>query len=75
MSDNQRRAQRAYAALRDYVIAKGEIFEESSAEIVDLITDSFLLSGETDVRLFRKGRVNLRNSESAKSHFVGCLTL
>lgn len=49
MTDNERRAARAYAALRDYVVAKGEMFEESSSEIVDLITDLLHLAAKWDL--------------------------
>ena len=39
MSDNETRADRAQEALRQYVEAKREVFENSSSEITDLITD------------------------------------
>lgn len=39
ISNNERRAQRAADALYGYVKAKGEVYEESSSEVVDLITD------------------------------------
>jgi hypothetical protein len=37
MSDNETRADRASAALREYVAAKGDAFENSSSEIADLL--------------------------------------
>ena len=39
MSDNESRADRAQEALRQYVEAKREAFENSSSEIADLIAD------------------------------------
>jgi hypothetical protein len=36
---NLTRAQRAQAALQSYVEAKGEVFENSSSEIAELIAD------------------------------------
>jgi hypothetical protein len=38
-ASNDTRAQRAQAALQSYVEAKGEVFENSSSEIADLIAD------------------------------------
>jgi hypothetical protein len=38
-NDNELRAKRAAEALYGYVKAKSEVYEESSSEIVDLITD------------------------------------
>ena len=39
MTDNELRADRALAALEYYIAIKGEVFENSSSEIVDLVTD------------------------------------
>jgi hypothetical protein len=38
-TSNETRAQRAEAALMQYVEAKGEVFENSSSEIAELIAD------------------------------------
>lgn len=38
-NDNEIRAKRAADAVYEYVKAKGEVYEESSSEVVDLITD------------------------------------
>ena len=38
-TSNDTRAERAQAALQSYVEAKGEVFENSSSEIADLIAD------------------------------------
>jgi hypothetical protein len=38
-TSNDIRAERAQAALQSYVEAKGEVFENSSSEIADLIAD------------------------------------
>ena len=38
-TSNETRAQRAENALREYVEAKGEVFENSSSEIAELIAD------------------------------------
>jgi hypothetical protein len=46
--ENETRADRALAALEQYVTAKGEVFEESSSEIVDLITDLLHLTVRLD---------------------------
>ncbi len=48
---NDTRAERAHAALQSYVEAKGEVFENGSSEIADLIADLLhlaarLLEGE-----------------------------
>jgi hypothetical protein len=48
MTDNERRADRALTALEHYVAAKGEVFENSSSEIVDLITDLMHLTARID---------------------------
>jgi len=48
MSDNETRADRASAALRDYVTAKREVFENSSSEIADLIADLLHLAARLD---------------------------
>mgnify|MGYP003288587083 CR=1 FL=1 len=50
MSDisNETRAQRAENALRYYVEAKGEVFENSSSEIADLIADLLHLAVRLD---------------------------
>lgn len=45
---NEARAKRAADALYGYVIAKGEVYEESSSEIVDLITDLLHLAIRLD---------------------------
>jgi hypothetical protein len=46
--DNQTRADRANEALRQYVEAKGEVFEESCSEIADLIADLLHLAARWD---------------------------
>jgi hypothetical protein len=48
MSDNVARARRAYEALRQYVEASGEAFEENSSEISDLIADLLHLAARWD---------------------------
>jgi hypothetical protein len=48
MNDNGTRADRASAALREYVTAKGEAFENSSSEIADLIADLLHLAARLD---------------------------
>ena len=50
MSDitNEERAERARAALEQYVSAKGEAFEESSSEIADLMADLLHLAVRLD---------------------------
>jgi len=45
---NNVRAERAHAALEQYVLAKGEVFENSSSEITDLITDLLHLTVRID---------------------------
>jgi NTP pyrophosphatase (non-canonical NTP hydrolase) len=45
---NETRAQRAEAALMQYVEAKGEVFENSSSEIADLIADLLHLAAKLD---------------------------
>ena len=50
-TSNDTRAERAQATLQSYVEAKGEVFENSSSEIADLIADLLhsaarLLEGE-----------------------------
>jgi hypothetical protein len=45
---NETRAQRAEAALLQYVEAKGEVFENSSSEIADLIADLLHLAARLD---------------------------
>jgi hypothetical protein len=45
---NETRAQRAENALRSYVEAKGEAFENSSGEIADLIADLLHLTAKLD---------------------------
>jgi hypothetical protein len=39
MTSNETRAERAEIALQSYVEAKGEVFENSSSEVADLIAD------------------------------------
>jgi hypothetical protein len=48
MSENETRAHRAYQALRQYIEAKDEVFEESSSEISDLIADLLHLAARWD---------------------------
>jgi hypothetical protein len=45
---NQTRAERAEQALMQYVEAKGEVFENSSSEIADLIADLLHLTAKLD---------------------------
>lgn len=45
---NPGRAQRAETALREYIEAKGEVFEKSSSEIADLIADLLHLAVRLD---------------------------
>ena len=45
---NETRAQRAEAALMQYVEAKDEVFENSSSEIADLIADLLHLAARLD---------------------------
>lgn len=47
-SGNDIRAERAQAALQSYVEAKGEVFENSSSEIADLIADLLHLTVRID---------------------------
>jgi hypothetical protein len=47
-SRNETRAERARDALRAYVEAKGEVFENSSSEIAELIADLLHLAVRTD---------------------------
>lgn len=46
MSTNEERIERAESALQNYVLAKGEAFERSSDEIVDLIADLMHLASK-----------------------------
>jgi hypothetical protein len=46
--DNECRADRALTALEHYVVAKGDVLEKSSTEIVDLITDLLHLAARID---------------------------
>jgi hypothetical protein len=46
--NNHDRAERARVALQTYIEARGEVFEESSIEIVDLITDLLHLTANLD---------------------------
>jgi hypothetical protein len=48
MTANQTRADRAETALRQYVEAKREVFENSSSEIADLIADLLHLTARLD---------------------------
>jgi hypothetical protein len=48
MNDNEARAKRAADAVYQYVKAKGEAYEESSSEVVDLITDLLHLAAKLD---------------------------
>jgi len=45
---NAARAQRAETALREYIEAKGEVFERSSSEIADLMADLLHLAVRLD---------------------------
>jgi hypothetical protein len=45
---NQTRAERAEQTLMQYVEAKGEVFENSSSEIADLIADLLHLTAKLD---------------------------
>src|SRR5262245_32421082 len=47
-ASNDTRAERAQAALQSYVEAKGEVFENSSSEIADLIVDLLHLAVRID---------------------------
>jgi hypothetical protein len=47
-TSNETRAQRAENALRYYVEAKGEMFENSSSEIAELIADLLHLTMQLD---------------------------
>lgn len=47
-SENEARAGRARTALEQYVSAKGEVFENNSSEIADLITDLLHLTIRID---------------------------
>jgi NTP pyrophosphatase (non-canonical NTP hydrolase) len=61
---NRTRAARAEAALRCYVEAKGEVFENSADEIADLIADLLHLAASIDEdggsveRALRLGRLH-----------------
>jgi hypothetical protein len=46
--DNRDRAERARGALQAYIEARGEAFENSSSEIVDLIADLLHLTADLD---------------------------
>jgi hypothetical protein len=46
--DNRGRADRAFTALQAYIEARGETFESSSSEIVDLIADLLHLAADLD---------------------------
>lgn len=48
VKDNEARAKRAADAVYQYVKAKGEAYEESSSEVVDLITDLLHLTLKLD---------------------------
>jgi len=47
-TENDARAERARTALKQYVCAKGEVFENSSSEIADLIADLLHLTVRID---------------------------
>jgi hypothetical protein len=47
-SSNSARADRAKTALHQYVAAKGEVFENNSSEIADLIADLLHLTERLD---------------------------
>jgi hypothetical protein len=49
MTTNKTRAQRAQAALHNYVVAKGEVFENSSSEIAGLVADLLHLAARIDL--------------------------
>jgi hypothetical protein len=46
--DNRDRAERARTALQAYIETRGEAFENSSSEIVDLIADLLHLTADLD---------------------------
>ena len=48
MTENDVRAERARTALEQYVAATGEVFENNSSEIADLIADLLHLSVRID---------------------------
>ena len=48
MSNNTIRAARAEAALQAYILAKGEVFENNSSEVADLIADLLHLVARID---------------------------
>jgi hypothetical protein len=48
MTDNETRADRANEALRQYLEATGEAFEQNSSEIADLIADLLHLAARWD---------------------------
>jgi hypothetical protein len=47
-TQNDIRAERAKVALQSYVVAKGEVFENSSSEISDLMADLLHLTVRID---------------------------
>jgi hypothetical protein len=47
-SSNDNRAERAQNALRTYLETKGEVFENNSSDIADLIADLLHLAVRTD---------------------------
>lgn len=47
---NADRRERARTALQQYIEAKGEVYEESSSEVADLIVDLLHLTAEIDER-------------------------
>ena len=47
-TENEARSERARTALQQYVAGKGEVFENNSSEIADLITDLLHLSVRID---------------------------
>ena len=46
--DNRDRAERARRALQAYIEGRGEVFENSSSEIADLIADLLHLTADLD---------------------------
>ena len=48
MTSNDTRAERARHALQAYVLAKGDVFENNSSEIADLMADLLHLTVRTD---------------------------
>lgn len=65
MTNNDTRAERGQIALQAYVEAKGEVFENSSSEIADLMADLLHLAVRTD-----QGEAAVENTlRLARMHF------